>query len=215
MQQQENQNETRVFRSALTTAFAFVLTFASSAAVQAATPEGIAVAHRLNTSSDPAATWASLTPAQQQAYVEAATVTQMEVVKHPPVEVAAAQTGMSSLTTTCWNWPWEVDGRDAFGIVVFAYFQTLGWCDNGSTITSITAHLRRGETYFLGWSWDQSAFPDWPTWGGVGSSTWRSFTQSEFKFCITEFGCIQYRYPWLDMTAHAGGTGTGSVGGAN
>lgn len=120
--------------------------------------------------------------------------------------------GAVAAGTTCWNWEWEVDGKSTGGFVVFKYFQQMGWCANGSTITSLTRHNRFGEVDFIGWNYSQVPTA-WPTWGGVGYTTWESFTQATFSFCLPL--CYQYRYPWLDMTAHANGNGTGSVGGAN
>ena len=50
-------------------------------------------------------------------------------------------------------------------------------------------------------------------WGGAGQSTFRSWTQADFSLYLTpNIGCIQNTYPWLDMTAHANGTASGSVG---
>lgn len=163
---------------------------------------------------DPAKALAKLSAAEFAAYIEAVTVTRTQTVLHQPVAVSPPAGMFTTMSGGCWNWTWEVDGHSTGGFVVFRYFQDMGWCSNGGAITQLTWHNRRGSADFAGWSWDQIP-TDWPTSGGVGSSFLRSYTQATFKFCVTQFGCIQFRYPWLDMTAHADGTGKGSVGGAD
>lgn len=51
------------------------------------------------------------------------------------------------------------------------------------------------------------------TSGGVGSSSCHSFVQGSYDYCLPGVGCLYHDYPWLDMTAHADGRGTGSGGG--
>ncbi len=187
-----------------------VLTPTLSAA--ATPPAGAAVANRVMAASDPAAAYSKLSAAEKSAYIAAVSAVTIEAVPHgSPIPVATVQ-GFAAASTTCWTWEWEVDGKATFGVVVFRYFQDMGWCANGTTISSLTWHNRRGEVDFVGWNFSQVP-ADWTTSGGVGHSTWRSFTQATFSWCLPV--CAQYRYPWLDMTAHANGTGTGSVGGAN
>jgi hypothetical protein len=175
-------------------------------------PDGATIARRIMAAKDPAAALAALSSAERNAYIQAGTVTSTVSVLHQPVAVAPPAGSTAPMSGGCWNWTWEVDGHSTGGFVVFRYFQDMGWCSNGATITSLTWHNRHGEVDFFGWNWSQVP-TDWPTYGGVGYSTWRSFTQATFSFCLPV--CAQYRYPWLDMTAHANGTGTGSVGGAD
>ena len=174
--------------------------------------DGNVIALTVMASSDPSAAFAKLSDAQKAAYAQAVEVASADAVVHDPVMVQAPAGKVAPLSGGCWTWTWEVDGKSLGGYVVFRYFQDMGWCSNGSTITSITWKNRHAETDFLGWNFSQVP-TDWPTSGGVGSSSWRLYTQGTFSFCLP--ACIQWRYPWLDMTAHANGTGTGSVGGAN
>jgi hypothetical protein len=193
---------------------------ASPGAVGAASPpHGIAVYQQVQRSTDPTATWAALSPAEQQAYRDAMQGVTLRVIKAAPVRVAAptaafavAAGNVSPMTSSCWTWTWEVDGLASFGIVVFRYFQDMGWCDNGNTITNITWHERRGQADGVGWSYTPTS-PAFTMSGGVGYSSWRSYTTATFQFCLP--ACVQWRYPWLDMTAWPGGGGTGSIGGAN
>lgn len=111
----------------------------------------------------------------------------------------------------CWTWTWQRDGVNALGGVLWSYFQRINWCGNGTVITSTPQRTRWGEVYAPFWSWRHYGNQ---TWGGLNQASYRAWTQGEFKLCLTpDFGCVQYRYPWLDMTAWADGRGTGSVGG--
>ncbi len=70
--------------------------------------------------------------------------------------------------------------------------------------------LSYGATWFPFWTWVHAGDR---AWGGSGQATFRAWTQADFSLCLTpNIGCIQSTYPWLDMTAHANGTGTGSAG---
>jgi hypothetical protein len=70
--------------------------------------------------------------------------------------------------------------------------------------------LNYGSTYFPFWTWVHAGDH---VWGGAGQPTFRSWTQADFSLCLTpNIGCIQNTYPWLDMTARANGTASGSLG---
>jgi hypothetical protein len=110
----------------------------------------------------------------------------------------------------CWAWKWERDAYNAFGLRLWAYFQEIDWCDDGITLTRDPQLLNYGSTYFPFWSWVHVGDH---VWGGAGQGTFRSWSQANFSLCLMpNVGCIQNTYPWLDMTARANGTGTGSVG---
>ena len=110
----------------------------------------------------------------------------------------------------CWTWKWERDAYNLFGLKLWAYVQEIDWCDDGYSIIRDPQVLNYGSTYFPFWSWVHAGDH---TWGGLGQPAFRSWSQANFSLCLTpNVGCIQNTYPWLDMTAHANGTGTGSVG---
>ena len=110
----------------------------------------------------------------------------------------------------CWTWKWERDAYNLFGLKLWAYVQEIDWCDDGYSIIRDPQVLNYGSTYFPFWSWVHAGDH---TWGGLGQAAFRSWSQANFSLCLTpNVGCIQNTYPWLDMTAHANGTGTGSVG---
>lgn len=118
---------------------------------------------------------------------------------------------VSIAASGCWTWKWQRDGRNSLGALLWSYFQQINWCGDGSVITSTPQRTRWGEVYVPFWSWGHIGNE---TWGGVNQPSYRAWTQGEFKLCLTpNVGCVQNRYPWLDMTAWANGQGTGSVGG--
>lgn len=189
---------------------ALVVPFGS---VSAAGPGGgpvAALVDRLARADDPYAAYARLSLQDQTAVID-----YLKVVKITEVSTLGAATGdPGTMTTTasgCWTWTWQRDGRNALGGVLWSYFKKIDWCGKGSTITSTPQRLRWGETYYPFWSWSHIGDQ---TWGGLGQLSYRTWTQGEFKLCVTpNVGCVQFSYPWLDMTAWGDGRGTGSVGG--
>jgi hypothetical protein len=160
---------------------------------------------------DAMARFRSLSPADRQAvvlYLSVASVTTTPLVSqstHPAIAFPATAPGAG-----CWVWKWERDAYNVFGLKLWAYFQEVDWCDDGRTITGSPQVLNYGSTYFPFWTWIHAGDH---VWGGAGQSTFRSWTQADFSLCLTpNIGCIQHTYPWLDMTAHANGTASGSVG---
>jgi hypothetical protein len=168
---------------------------------------------QLSRSADPVAAYALLSPADQGAVRDFLTQVSTSDIATLMVEPSGGGTMIAAITT-CWTWTWQRDGKNALGATLWSYFQRINWCGNGSTITSTPHGIQRtrwGEVYYPFWQWRHVGNQ---TWGGVGQQTYRAWTQGEFKLCITgDIGCVQYSYPWLDMTAWADGRGTGSVGG--
>lgn len=179
----------------------------------AAAPSGggrtAALVDKIAQSTDPYATFAGLSEADQAAVQEYLTVTS---IADTSTQLPDPQSGAATaLSGGCWTWTWQRNGYNSLGQTLWSYFQRIDWCGNGSTITSTPQRVRWGEVYFPFWSWKHLGNQ---TWGGVGQANYRAWTQGEFKLCVTpNVGCAQFRYPWLDMTAWADGRGTGSVGG--
>lgn len=191
-----------------------LLSVARPTAVGAADEGGVTgLVDRLSQSADPAAAYAALPLSDRAALREF--LTAVSVTDESAISVdSTLGTELSPVTTTCWTWTWRRDGRNVFGAILWSYFQRIDWCGNGSTITSSPHGVQRtrwGEVYYPFWQWRHVGNQ---TWGGVGQPSYRAWTQAEFKLCfVPDVGCVQYSYPWLDMTAWADGRGTGSAGG--
>lgn len=159
--------------------------------------------------SDPRGAFADLSVSDRAAVIEYAKVT--TTVDSSSLQVDQSVGVFTAAAGGCWTWTWRRDGKNVLGATLWSYFQKIDWCGDGSTITTTPQRLRWGETYFPFWSWKHIGNQ---TWGGVGQASYRAWTQGEFKLCATpDVGCVQFSYPWLDMTAWADGRGTGSVGG--
>lgn len=194
-------------------ALAFVLLIPLQSAAAGGPSGGGRVARivdQLAAADDPYAAFAALAEGDQLAVQDYLTVTTYVDSVASPSPVGAG--GEVSITASgCWSWRWQRDGRNALGALLWSYFQKINWCGNGSIITSAPQRTRWGETYAPFWSW---AHIGNQTWGGVNQNSYRAWTQGEFKLCLSpDVGCVQNRYPWLDMTAWADGRGTGNVGG--
>lgn len=167
------------------------------------------IVEQLAAAGDQFAAFAALPERDQLAVKDYLTVTTyVDTVVSP--SAGGADGEVSIAASGCWTWRWQRDGKNAFGAVLWSYFQQINWCGNGSIITSTPQRTRWGETYAPFWSWVHIGNQ---TWGGVNQNSYRAWTQGEFKLCLSpNVGCVQNTYPWLDMTAWGDGRGTGSVG---
>lgn len=164
---------------------------------------------QLMSADDPYAAFEELSPADQRAVQEAVTVASIETRLGAPT--AGGSDGEIGIAAAgCWVWTGRRDGRNAFGVLLWSYFQRIYWCGNGTNITTVE-RTRWGEVYAAFWSWKHIGNQ---TWGGVNQATYRAWTQAEYKLClIPEIGCIQYSYPWLDMKVWGNGNWWGDGGG--
>lgn len=95
--------------------------------------------------------------------------------------------------------------KSTAGITVWRYRQMIDWCWN-TAHTRITSRYRErwGRTYVPLWHFDGHVGSS--TGGGVGSASFRAFTQGRFQFCFAQIGgCVVSRYPWIRMTVYASG----------
>lgn len=99
-------------------------------------------------------------------------------------------------------------GVSPWGAKIWCYFQKIDWCFNGAKVTSKT-RTRWGEIYYPFWSWKNM---DSSESGGVGSSYYRAYTVGEFKYCVLTYGCLQYKYPRIDITVYGDGTSKYTAG---
>lgn len=140
--------------------------------------------------------WAELSPEAQAA-----------VLKYLKVERVVAKVTPGDITLLkergCKEFEVEVYGYNIFGNKLWCYFQKIEWCYDGSEITSKT-RLRWGEVHFPFWQF--AGHIGNSEQGGVGEWSYRAWTQGEFKLCLGgDIGCIQYYYPWIDMTVYGNG----------
>lgn len=211
MAQAQHGHRWRTAAALVALAFALLIPLQSAAAGGPGGGGRIArIVDQLAAADDSYAAFATLPKRDQMAVKDYLTVTTyVDSVASPSPGGAAGE--VSSAASGCWTWRWQRDGRNALGGLLWSYFQQINWCGNGSVITSTPQRTRWGEVYAPFWSWQHIGNQ---TWGGVNQPSYRAWTQGEFKLCLTpDFGCVQYSYPWLDMTAWADGRGTGSVGG--
>jgi hypothetical protein len=177
---------------------------------------------RLAAAPDPARLFRSLPSADQHSvtgYLSASRFTSSQqlgrrtsggTVRMPPRGQAALLAAAATAGAGCWTWKWERDAYNLIGLKLWAYYQEIDWCDDGLVILGSPQVLSYGATWFPFWTWIHAGDR---AWGGSGQATFRAWTQADFSLCLTpNIGCIQSTYPWLDMTAHANGTGTGSAG---
>ena len=181
----------------------------------AASAEASRLVAQLATDRQPAVAFTRLAPMERQAVVRflsvASTGTTRQLVRRSALAGPLARGSAGTAPGAgCWTWRWERDAWNLFGLKLWAYFQEIDWCDDGSTLVRDPQLLNYGATYFPFWTWVHAGDH---TWGGAGQAAFRSWTQADFSLCLApNIGCIQNTYPWLDMTVHANGTGTGSVG---
>ena len=127
-----------------------------------------------------------------------------------PKQVASAERAELLVAAAgCWWARVRRYATNIFGSTLWAYFQRIDWCSNGSSITS-HSRTRWGETYWPGWSWKGNIGST--QGGGNGSTYYRSWTQGHFCL-ISYFSCVQDRYPWIDMTVNRSGGWSWSAGG--
>lgn len=88
---------------------------------------------------------------------------------------------------------------NALGMKLFSYFQKS------------KSRTRWGEVYAPFWEFKGHIGSS--TSGGVGSWSYRAWTQGSFALCAPYVLCAQYKYPWIDMTVYANGGWTWSSGG--
>jgi hypothetical protein len=97
-----------------------------------------------------------------------------------------------------------------FGQTLWAYFERIDWCYSANKILS-KSRTRWGEVYAPFWAF--AGHTGSTESGGVGSTSYRSWTQGRFNLCMPYVLCAQNKYPWLDITVYGTGSYSGSQGG--
>ncbi len=168
-----------------------------------------ALIEQLSKSGDNAdALYASLPPDAQAAVLEYLKVTQVTT------NVSTTGDSISVLAgggRGCKSYQVRVDWYNVYGQTLFSYFQKIDWCYDGSKITNNPTRLRWGEVYAPLWSFDGHIGSSES--GGINQWSYRAWTQGKFKLCMGgDIGCIQYKYPWIDMTVYGDGSHSSSSG---
>lgn len=166
---------------------------------------------QLEQASDPDAAFAALSPKDQRLVVSFLTVMEVDEVAFTDRAGSSDTDGLAAAASTCYTFTKRFDGKNTFGGTLFSYFLKINWCGNGSTITSTPTQSRWGTTYYAYWFFNGHI--DWSSSGGYGKTYYQAFTQGSFSFCPPILGCVQGRYPWIDMTVYPNGGVSGSMGG--
>ncbi len=145
--------------------------------------------------------FAKLSPQEQAAVIEYLKVKQITVTNEGNVSISSI---------TCNSPRVVVSGLNAFGNKLWDYFQQIDRCYDGSVLTEVT-RIRGGQVYGAFWQFD-GHISDTQS-GGVGQSSYRSWTQGRFKLCVTNLGCIEEDDPWIDMIVYGSGNSWYNYGG--
>lgn len=162
--------------------------------------------------SDQYAAFAALTTREQQAVLDYTSLAYVTAWQSPVIRVSGPTDAVQGVATvTCYDWTWGRDAHNPVGVLLWQFTQRIEWCANGTTITNTPFRTVKGIPAFLWWSYNGLVGDS--TGGGMGQESYRSFVEGWFSYRPPYPGSNQDNYPWLDMTAHANGTGTGSGGG--
>jgi len=89
------------------------------------------------------------------------------------------------------------------GVKLWSYNQQMNWCYNGSTVTSRYWN-RWGEVHAPFWSFQRHI--GLSQTGGVGYSSFYSWTQGAFRLCLTtNVGCVQQAVPYVWQRGYGSG----------
>lgn len=162
--------------------------------------------------SDQYAAFAALAPSEQKAVLDYTAVASVTTQRSPVIRVSGpTSSGVNAAAVSCWTWTWGRDGRNLFGVLLWTFKQRIDWCGDGTKITNIPWRQVTATVNYPWWSYN-GLVGDF-TAGGQGFESYRSFVQGSFSYRPPNPLSNQDRLPWLDMTAHADGRGTGSGGG--
>jgi hypothetical protein len=159
--------------------------------------------------SRPESAFRGLTAAQQQAVIDLLTVTSTDTTAST-VEATSTEGAQAAATTSCWTFTKRYNANNYLGQTMFSYFQRINWCGSGGVISGTPYRTRWAEVYQAYWQFTGHIGNS--TGGGNGYTYYSAFTQGSFANCFPGFGCVQWRYPWIDMTVYPNGYVVGSAG---
>lgn len=158
----------------------------------------------------------ALTPEEQKIFIEASTVTEIRETTETsgvrPADSSKDVGGASpDATTSCGYASKTRSGHGVFGNRLFSYTERVDFCWNGSSITSASrSRSITTDTLF----WQFKGHINSTVTGGAGHWSYRAYTQGEFALCAVYVACVQFTYPWVDITAYGNGTYSWSTGGS-
>ena len=147
--------------------------------------------------------FAKLSPEEKEAVIEFLKVTQITVN-------TSMDQGDVSISSTCNSPRVVVSGLNIFGSKLWDYFQQIDRCYDGSSLTEVT-RTKGGLVYGLFWQYEGHTGDTQS--GGVGQSSYRAWTQGQFRLCVTELGCIEEDNPFIDMIVYGNGNSWYNYGG--
>lgn len=175
----------------------------------ASEPAGARLAKQVFGASDPQAAFNRLSDSQQAILTDFETVAYTTESESVEPQATTALTADVATASSCWTWTWNRQGWNNVGQLLWQFNQQIDWCSNGSTITTVPFRKVWASGLYVGWSY--LGLINNQVSGGLNYSYYRSFVQGDMALGIGGWW-LQHKYPWLDMTAHANGTGTGSGG---
>lgn len=88
----------------------------------------------------------------------------------------------------------RVYGVNHLGVVTMNFYQQFQWCGSGSAISSAWCSSWAGDTAW-GYTWEGHSAYCQVTYGGIGDTSIKYFSQGIFKLCISSL-CTTYQ-PWI------------------
>jgi hypothetical protein len=143
--------------------------------------------------------WNTYSPELQEAVKEALTPARIDTVV--TVETAPQQ-GLSPMAV-CTSFTVTVTVYSTYGNPLFAWVGNVGYCYNGSNLTSVGKPLRYGMVYAPFWVCDGEVV--YTQSGGQSTPRFRFWSQGRFRLA-TAWVTVQERRPWVDLTVMGNGS---------
>ena len=99
--------------------------------------------------------------------------------------------------------------RNAFGTVLWKYFQQQAFCYNGARVTSLYDWRRWAEVRAPGWRFRGHVAR--AVAGRAGSWHYGTWTQGRFTLCWA--WCVEEKLPWVDLDVYGNGAWSHRTGG--
>lgn len=146
-----------------------------------------------------------LPPEGQKAIIDGLKVAEVKVITTSPT----ANIGIASIGTLTKEY--TVMYYNYIGQRLFSYYQGITWSYDGSKITQTPYRKITGNTYGSAF-WTYKGNINNAEGGGKDQFYYRAYTQGQFQYCITSYGCISEIDPWIETTVYATGASFVSSG---
>ena len=154
------------------------------------------------TSKNPSALYASLTPADQTVVVQMFTVASTSVRTSGGTAVAANTVTVIPMTTWVWQSPFGVylSAYNSYGQVLYTIYNSVTFTTNGKIFT--LAYQKIWGTVST-WPWRFDGYTS-SSGGGTGYASYESYCQGHFQFGPNYMGItLGSHYPVIDITLNA------------